>query len=181
MSAGLDATFLLDAAVIDDPYPFYRRLLAEAPVWRVPGTSVVVISSFELVNEAVARVADFSSNMKCLLYKDEDGLPQQLSFGDLGQQTLATADPPEHAIHRKTVFPDLVAKRMVSLEPYISDLAASCVGRRCRRGRPTSWPRSATSCRSRSSTTWSGSGQRPGRAPPGRLRLDRDAERRTGA
>jgi cytochrome P450 len=123
----LQATLLLDTEVIDDPYPFYRRLLAKAPAWRVPGTAVVVISSFELINEAVARVGDFSSHMKCLLYKDEEGLPQQLSFGDMGQQTLATADPPEHALHRKTVFPDLVAKRMVSLEPFISDLATACV------------------------------------------------------
>jgi cytochrome P450 family 144 len=123
----LDATLLLDAEVIDDPYPFYRRLLAEAPAWRVPGTAVVAISSFELINDAVGRVEDFSSNMKCLLYKNAVGLPEQLSFGDIGQQTLATADPPEHALHRKTVFPDLVAKRMVSLEPFISDLATICV------------------------------------------------------
>jgi cytochrome P450 len=123
----LDGTLLLDPGVIEDPYPFYRRLLAEAPVWRVPGTNVVVISSFELVNDAVARVEAFSSNMKCLLYKDDAGLPQQLSFGDNGQQTLATADPPQHSLHRKTVFPDLVAKRMIALEPVIADLATACV------------------------------------------------------
>ena len=31
--ADLAGTSLLDAAVIDDPYPFYRQLREEAPVW----------------------------------------------------------------------------------------------------------------------------------------------------
>ena len=35
----LSATLPLDASVIDDPYSFYRRLVAEASVWRVPGTA----------------------------------------------------------------------------------------------------------------------------------------------
>jgi cytochrome P450 len=135
MSPDLAATQLLDPGVIEDPYPFYRRLLAAAPVWRVPGTRVVAVSSSELVNEATARVDDFSSNMRCLLYKNDAGLPEQLSFGEFAQQTLATADPPRHALHRKAVFPELVARRMLMLEPEISRLAVDCVGRAVAAGR----------------------------------------------
>lgn len=51
MTARLPATLLLDPDVIEDPYPFYRRLHAEAPVWRVPDTNVLVVSSFEMVVE----------------------------------------------------------------------------------------------------------------------------------
>jgi cytochrome P450 len=127
VSLSIPATALLDPQVIHDPYPFYRRLHDEAPVWRVPGTNVVTVSSFDLVTEATARVEDFSSNVKCLLFKNDDGLPEQLSFGNMSQQTLATADPPDHALHRRTVFPELVAKRMLALEPGIRDLAAGCV------------------------------------------------------
>ena len=97
--------------------------------------SVVVVSSFDLVTEATARVEDFSSHMKALLFKNDDGLPEQLSFGDMGQQTLATADPPDHSLHRRTVFPELVAKRMLALEPGISALAADCVERALAEGR----------------------------------------------
>src|SRR6478736_3900083 len=107
----IPGTALLDPQVIDDPYEFYRRLHELAPVWRVPGTNVVTVSSFDLVTEATARVEDFSSNMKALLFKNDDGLPEQLSFADMSQQTLATADPPDHSLHRGTVFPELVAKR----------------------------------------------------------------------
>ena len=135
MTNPVPATALLDPVVIEDPYPFYRRLQAEAPVWRVPGTQVVVVSSFALVTEATARVEDFSSHMKALLFKNDEGLPEQLSFGNMAQQTLATADPPDHSLHRGTVFPELVAKRMLALEPGIRALAADSVQRALAEGR----------------------------------------------
>jgi cytochrome P450 len=131
----LTGTLLLDPAVIEDPYPFYRQLQSEAPVWQVPGTDVFVVSSFESVAEATARVEDFSSNMACLLYRGVDGLPERLSFGEHTMQTLATADPPAHTLHRSTVFPELVAKRMSSLEPEIVVLALGCVERAVECGR----------------------------------------------
>jgi cytochrome P450 family 144 len=128
MNPGIPGELLLDSQVLDDPYPFYRRLRHEAPVWGVPGTDVFTVSTFELVAEAAGRVEDFSSNMKCLLYRDEAGLPGRLDFGD-GGQALATADPPLHAIHRDAVFPELVAKRMEALEPDIVELADTLVSR----------------------------------------------------
>jgi cytochrome P450 len=129
VTQALTGSLLLDPAVIEDPYPFYRRLQQQSPVWQVPGTEVFVVSSFESVAEATARVEEFSSNMTCLLYRGDDGLPERLPFGELTMQTLATADPPAHTVHRKTVFPELVAKRMSSLEPEIVDLAVGCVER----------------------------------------------------
>jgi cytochrome P450 len=125
----ISGTLLLDQKVIDAPYPFYRRLQAQAPVWEVPGTGIFVVSTFELVTEAAARTEDFSSNLKCLLYRDDAGLPCRLTFGDAGAQALATADPPMHALHRSAVFPELVAKRMAKLEPDIADIAGECVTR----------------------------------------------------
>jgi cytochrome P450 len=114
---------LLDPAVVDEPYAFYRRLVDDAPVWRVPDTEVVIVSSFEAVNEAVKRVDDFSSNLRALLYKTDDGTPAVLPF-DPGEaaQALATADPPAHTMHRHAVFPELVARRMASLRSDIESL-----------------------------------------------------------
>jgi cytochrome P450 family 144 len=126
MTQEIPGELLLDPQVLDDPYPFYRRLREEAPVWGVPGSDVFTVSTFELVAEAASRVEDFSSNMKFLLYRDSAGLPGRLDFGD-GGQALATADPPLHAIHRDAVFPELVAKRMETLEPDILELADGLV------------------------------------------------------
>jgi hypothetical protein len=51
---------LLDPMVLADPYDFYRTLREQAPVWPVPGSDVVAISTFALLSEAVARPDDFS-------------------------------------------------------------------------------------------------------------------------
>ena len=128
MTQDIPATMLLDPRVIDDPYPFYRQLHTHAPVWQVPGTEVVVVSSFEWVAEATSRVQDFSSSMHHLLYCSEAGLPSRLAFGD-GMQVLAVADPPIHTLHRSVVFPELIGRRMTALDPEIRELAARCVGR----------------------------------------------------
>jgi cytochrome P450 len=134
MTPAISPTLLLDASVIDDPYPFYRRLRAEAPVWELPGTGLFTVSSFELLAEATGRVDDFSSNINCLFYRDDAGLPRRVPFGDVALQALATADPPAHALHRNTVFPELVAKRMAELEPDVVDIANECVTRALDRG-----------------------------------------------
>ena len=123
MEQEIPGTMLLDPEVLGDPYPFFRRLREDAPVWEAGGTGVFTISTFELLVEASARVEDFSSNMKCLLYRDESGLPGRFKFGDAGGQALATADPPLHEIHRRAVFPELVTKRMEALDPEIRELA----------------------------------------------------------
>lgn len=129
MNTGLSGSDLLDPDAIADPYPLYRRLQGQAPVWQMPGTEIYVVTSFALVAEATARVDDFSSNMQALLYRGEGGRPERLSFGDVGVQTLATADPPDHTLHRTTVFPELVAKRMAMLEPEIGEITAGAIDR----------------------------------------------------
>ena len=127
MEQEIPGTLLLDPEVLRDPYPFFGRLREHAPVWEAAGTRVFTVSTFELLVEASARVEDFSSNMKCLLYRDDGGLPGRFIFGDAGGQALATADPPLHEIHRRAVFPELVTKRMEALDPEIRELADGLV------------------------------------------------------
>jgi len=119
---GLSPQRLLDPAVIDDPYPFYGELREAAPVWRVPGTDIFTVATFEALADAASRTDVISSNIEALLYRDDEGVPARIRFGSIGVQTLATADPPLHATHRAAVFPELVAKRMLTLEPDITSL-----------------------------------------------------------
>jgi cytochrome P450 len=123
----LTASMLLHPNVLDDPHDFYRTLRTQAPVWAVPGTDVVTVSTFELISEAVGRPEDFSSTISSLLYRDDDGLPARLDFGGTAPPTLATADPPLHTTHRRAVFPELVARRMLTLEDDIRGLCATAV------------------------------------------------------
>jgi cytochrome P450 family 144 len=123
----LTASMLLDPDVLEDPYDFYRSLRTHAPVWAVPGTGVVTVATFELISDAVGRPEDFSSNILSLLYRDGDGLPARLDFGGTAPPTLATADPPLHTTHRRAVFPELVARRMLSMEGDIRALCATAI------------------------------------------------------
>jgi cytochrome P450 family 144 len=124
----LTASTLLDPDVLEEPYGFYRTLRNHAPVWAVPGTDVVTVATFELISEAVGRPEDFSSNIVSLLYRADDGLPARLDFGGTAPPTLATADPPLHTTHRRAVFPELVARRMLSMEGDIRALCATAIG-----------------------------------------------------
>ena len=134
MAPTISGTHLLEPAVIDEPYGFYDELRSDAPVWEVPGTGIFTVATFQLLAEAAGRVEDFSSNFNCLLYRDENGMPCRLPFGDAGVQALATADPPMHALHRDTVFPELVAKRMAALEPDIVEIAEDCMAQALNEG-----------------------------------------------
>ncbi len=134
MGQEIPGTLLLDPEVLGDPYGFYSRLREHAPVWEAASTGVFMVSTFELLAEASARVTDFSSNIKCLLYRDDAGLPGRFTFGDTGGQVLATADPPLHEIHRRAVFPELVTKRMEALDPELRELADGLVTRALENG-----------------------------------------------
>jgi cytochrome P450 len=126
VNAALSGTELLEPDNLANPYPLYRRLRKEAPVWHVPGTDVHVVTSYALLQEAARRTDDFSSNMWHLLYRDNLGLPARLSVDAIGH-VLATADPPDHGVHKRTVFPEFVAKRMSLLATEIAEISASCV------------------------------------------------------
>lgn len=129
-TAELEARELVDPAVVAEPFDFFRRLVRDAPVWRVPGTDLFVVSGFDAVTEAANRVADFSSNLRAIVFRNDAGEPELLPFeaGD-GADTLATADPPIHTTHRSTVFAELVNRRMQALRPDIEALAEERIDR----------------------------------------------------
>lgn len=127
MSDSIPATMLLDPTVLDDPYPFYRHLRETAPVWRVPGTDIFVVSTYALLDEASRRVEDFSSNLRTLVYRTRKGLPARIKKDSGVPQILATADPPAHGIHKKAVFPDLSPKRMAAMSAEIEQVADACL------------------------------------------------------
>ena len=115
---------LLGADLVADPYPFYERLRRDAPVWRVPGTDAFLVSTWELVTEAAGRVDDFSNHFRHTLFRDEDGAIGVIDNGEGGApDVFAGADPPDHTLHRKVFFPELVQKKLESLEPDVAALA----------------------------------------------------------
>ena len=119
----MDGLGVFDPAHLDDPYPLYATLRERDPVHRVPGTAFRLVSSWELVTEALARPEDFSSNLTGVMVQRADGPPVtfDMDVGGRAVHVLATADDPSHAAHRKLVLAQLT-KRIRTLGPTVRAL-----------------------------------------------------------
>lgn len=116
---------LFDDRYIQDPYPLYRRMHDHGPVHRIGESDFFAVSSWEAVNQAVARCEDFSSNLTATMMFEAPAHISAFPIAELGNplHALATADDPVHAIHRRALLPHLAAKRIAALEPFIADAA----------------------------------------------------------
>jgi cytochrome P450 family 144 len=115
---------LFDDAFIQDPYPLYEQMLATGPVHPVDDSGFYAVSSWDAVNDVIARPQDFSSNLTATMTY-QDGKVSAFPMGELGAeiQALATADDPDHAVHRKLLVPQLAAKRINELELFVRETA----------------------------------------------------------
>ena len=114
---------LFDDQYIQDPYPLYERMHAQGRVHRIGDSDFFAVTGWDTVNEAVARCDDFSSNLTATMMCDADGTVSAFPMGELGAptQVLATADDPAHAAHRKALIPQLAAKRIRPIGPFIAE------------------------------------------------------------
>ena len=79
-----------------------------------------LVTTWELIDDALGREADFSANLTGVLVRGDDGLPTPFEIpGGSADQVIATADEPTHRVHRALVQPRLAAKRIALIEPRI--------------------------------------------------------------
>lgn len=119
-----DAIRFFGDEALQDPYPLYDRMRAQAPVHRVGDSVFYAVCSWDAVLDAVNRVDDFSSNLTATMVYG-DGTVTALHMGEPGAalHTLATADDPAHAVHRKILLPHLSAKRVRVIEEFATRAA----------------------------------------------------------
>ena len=115
---------LFDDEFIQNPSPLYARMLAGGPVHQIGDSGFFAVCGWDAVNDVVARPNDFSSNLTATMTY-QDGKVGSFVMGELGGdiQALATADDPAHAAHRKLLVPQLAARRINALEPFIGETA----------------------------------------------------------
>jgi cytochrome P450 len=104
----------------------YAQLAGQAPLWQLPGVEDVYLAcTRELVEEAVARPEQFSSNMTRLLYRDGQGAPAvyELVGLDDPSHVLATADPPAHTAQRRLLQPLLSRRAVSAWTPRVAAIA----------------------------------------------------------
>ncbi|AKK29196.1 cytochrome P450 [Mycobacterium sp. EPa45] len=117
---------LFEDRYIQDPHPLYASMHQAGHVHRIGESGFYAVSSWDAVNEAVVRPDDFSSNLTATMMYQPPDTVTAFPIGELGgeMQALATADEPAHAFHRKLLLPQLAAKRVRAVEPFIADTAA---------------------------------------------------------
>ncbi|WP_068186388.1 cytochrome P450 [Mycobacterium sp. UM_CSW] len=110
---------------LQDPYPLYDRMRAEAPVHRIGSSAFYAVCGWDAVLDAVERVDDFSSNLTATMVYHDDGTVAPFEMGPPGDPShaLATADDPVHAMHRKILLPHLSAKRVRIIEEFAAHTA----------------------------------------------------------
>ena len=116
---------LLGTGALQDPYPLYDRMRAEAPVHRIGDSVFYAVGGWDAVQEAVDRVEDFSSNLTATMLFHDDGTvtPFDMAPAGAAAHALATADDPVHAVHRKILLPHLSAKRVRIIEEFAAQTA----------------------------------------------------------
>jgi cytochrome P450 family 144 len=120
-----DPTRFFSAEALQDPYPLYDRMRAEAPVHRIGDSVFYVVCGWNAVIEALERVEDFSSNLTATMVYHDDGTVTAFDMAPVGDPShaLATADDPVHTIHRKILLPHLSAKRVRLIEEFAATTA----------------------------------------------------------
>jgi cytochrome P450 len=105
-------------AVADNPFPVYRRLRDEAPVYRNAEVGFYALSRFDDVMNAHLDPVTLSSTHGVTI----EGI-------DAGQPFLIVKDPPDHTAHRKIVSRVFTPRRIGALEPFIRARAGELLDR----------------------------------------------------
>jgi cytochrome P450 len=106
-----------DFAIDEDPYPVWRRLRDEAPLYYNERYDFYALSRFADVEAASVDWKTYSSARGSLLEMIRSGLPNPpgLFIGE---------DPPEHTMHRGILSRAVSPRRVAALEGRIRELCA---------------------------------------------------------
>lgn len=108
-----------DSDVQDDPYPVYRQLRDEAPVYRAETASTWVLSRHEDVTASLLNHHTFSS------VNGVFPTPPDAPFLESFLPMMITMDPPRHDQLRGLVSRAFTPRRIAALEAGIDEMAAS--------------------------------------------------------
>jgi cytochrome P450 len=105
-----------DYAIHEDPYPIYKRLRDEAPVYHNEERGFYALSRWSDVWEATLDWKAFSSAFGITIEHGTEGAPMMIMM-----------DPPDHDRLRGLVSKAFTPRRVDAMEPEIRDLMANYV------------------------------------------------------
>jgi cytochrome P450 len=101
--------------IVKDPYPVYRRLRDEAPLYYNKEYDFFAVSRYEDVRNALVDHKTFISSRGGILEMIKQNMKMPAG-------TFIFEDPPEHSMHRRIVQRIFTPKRMNGLEPLVREL-----------------------------------------------------------
>lgn len=110
--------------VHDDPYPYYKRLRDEAPVYLSP-RGFWILSRWDDVQRAMRDFKNFSNSMGVSLEAEMNH----------GYPMIIAMDPPQHTKLRKIISTMLTPEKVMKLEPLIRELAVELLEPHLDRGK----------------------------------------------
>jgi cytochrome P450 len=103
-----------------DPYPMFRRLREEAPLYYNDQHDFYALSRFDDVNRGIVDHETFSSARGAVLEIIKSGM-------EIPPGTLIFEDPPIHNIHRNLLARLFTPRKISALEPNIREFTGRCL------------------------------------------------------
>jgi cytochrome P450 len=106
-----------DVGINTDPYPVFRRLREEAPLYYNEAHDFYALSRFEDVERGLLDAATYISGRGAILELIKAGI-------EMPPGILIFEDPPTHTIHRRLLSRAFTARRVNELEDKIREFCA---------------------------------------------------------
>jgi cytochrome P450 len=109
-----------DADLNADPYPMFKRLRDDAPLYYNEAHDFYAVSRFDDVNRTLVDNQTFSSAKGVVLEILKSGM-------EIPPGTLIFEDPPIHDIHRNLLSRAFTPRKINALEPKVREFTARCL------------------------------------------------------
>lgn len=116
----------LNEEILANPYPFYRALREQSPIYREPDYDVFLLSRYEDILEVNAQPEVFSSILVANApYTDPpaalEDLPAWRDSQPFSDKILSN-DPPDHTRHKRLINRFFTPRHVAGLEPRVREI-----------------------------------------------------------
>ena len=122
-------------AILDDPFPIYKKLRDESPVHWLEPYGAWAISRFEDVWQVGQQPGDFLAGSAGLDLLDQDHAFDRQMQVDADRGSVNSMNPPEHTELRARIAPHFTPRRVGRLEAEIRKTVVECLDRTLPTGR----------------------------------------------
>jgi cytochrome P450 len=109
-----------DFEIDTDPYPIWKRLREERPLYHNERYDFYALSRFDDVEQALVDWRTYSSAKGTLLELIKSGM-------DIPRGSIIFEDPPDHDLHRGLLSRVFTPRKMGAIEPQVREFCARCL------------------------------------------------------